>query len=112
MARKKSKYTSGELIDKALKMIDIDKFRIDVHISEISDVISQDISGAKYRELGTVLVKCFEDSQKSNDQLIKVIAALQRNEEYDIEMVEEEEEDFDSILDKVSCDNNSNEDKD
>jgi hypothetical protein len=99
MARKKLDYTSNTIIDEALKKIRDDKSVINQHIIKLGNLIAAGQDGA-YAEFGGVLVKCLESATKNNEQMIKVIAALQRNEEFDMVNEEEEEISFDDLLEE------------
>ena len=91
-----SKNNLDDLLDEALENIRSDRDLAREFLNEISNVIAVDAEQNKY--LSPVAAKHIETLQRSNEQLVKIIALTQKNKSQSMSLTEEDKNNlFDMI---------------
>jgi len=82
------KFDSGDLTAKALKNIDDDRIKVDALLSDLMIHMKQQ---SRLEQGGLVAAKYLETLQRSNEQLIKIIHGMHKNDAVADEPMTQEE---------------------
>ena len=88
--------SSKDIIKEAIDNIREDRETTRELLDDAMRYLSQDVS--RHRDIGQTLAKYMETLQRSNEQLVKVAALIQKNQQKDTGLSEEDKNELFSII--------------
>ena len=102
-----SKQNLKDYVEKATKNITDDRAATNTLLVGLMKYMT--VSDDRHRELGLIAAKYLETLQRSNEQLVKLAAILQKNETTENEITDQDKQEIFDLINETRLDSNSEE---